>query len=215
MLVALAAREGTGKNYAAALRGVGLEPVIGLDPGCAHTCAGLVLPGGGDIDPALYGAENCGSKDIDRPLDEAQLRVLDAFLREGKPVLGICKGCQLLNIRFGGGLIQHLAVSDTHAWSEGDRVHLCRSFPGTVMEKLYGREYAVNSLHHQALAAIGEGFSVTSAAPDGTVESIEHETLPLLGVQWHPERMCFAKARPDTVDGAAVFAWFRGMLRSG
>lgn len=214
MKVALAGKPEQVKNYAAALRGVGLEPVITLCPKEAGLCAGLVLPGGGDVDPAFYGQENRGSRDIDRELDLAQFSVLDAILKAGKPVLGICKGCQLLNIRFGGTLIQHLAVAETHAWSEGDRVHLCRSLPGTLMERLYGREYPVNSLHHQALGAIGKGFSVTSFAPDGVVESIEHESLPLLGVQWHPERMCFAKAREDTVDGSVVFRHFRSLMES-
>lgn len=213
MKVALAGKPEQVKNYAAALRGVGQEPVISLLPEEAVLCAGLVLPGGGDVDPALYGQENQGSRDIDRELDLAQLAVLDAFLAAGKPVLGICKGCQILNIRFDGTLIQHLAVSETHAWNEGDRVHLCRSLPGTAMEGLYGREFSVNSLHHQALGAIGKGLYVTSFAPDGVVESVEHESLPLLGVQWHPERLCFAKARPDTVDGAAVFRYFCGLLK--
>ena len=213
MKIALAGKPEQVKNYAAALQGVGQEPVISLLPEEAVFCAGLVLPGGGDANPALYGQENHGSRDIDRELDLAQLAVLDAFLAAGKPVLGICKGCQLLNIRFGGTLIQHLAVSETHAWNEGDRVHLCRSLPGTAMERLYGREFSVNSLHHQALGAVGEGLAATSFAPDGVVESVEHESLPVLGVQWHPERMCFARKRPDTVDGAAVFRYFCGLLK--
>ena len=164
MKIALAGKPEQVKNYAAALRGVGQEPVISLLPEEVVLCAGLVLPGGGDVDPALYGQENQGSRDIDRELDLAQLAVLDVFLAAGKPVLGICKGCQLLNIRFGGTLIQHLAVSETHAWNEGDRVHLCRSLSGSLMEQLYGREYPVNSLHHQALGAIGKGLYVTSFA---------------------------------------------------
>lgn len=212
MTVAVAAREGTAKNYAAALAGVGLNPLVTTDVGCVQGCGGLVLPGGGDVEPSLYGAENRGSKDIDLPLDKSQLRMLEAFLAAGKPVLGICKGCQLLNIHFGGTLIQHLSTAETHAWSEGDRIHLCRSISGSAIEEIYGGEYTVNSLHHQALAAIGEGFRVTSAAPDGVVESIEHESLPVFGVQWHPERLCFAKARPDAVDGGEVFRRFKSLL---
>ncbi len=212
MRVALAAQPDTGKNYAAALEGVGLACVKSLDPETESFCAGLVLPGGGDVEPSLYGQENRGSRDIDRALDEAQLAMLDRFLRAGKPVLGICKGMQLLNIRFGGTLIQHLSLSETHAWSEGDRVHLCRAAPGSLLNGLYGREFFVNSLHHQAVAAVGEGFRLTAWAPDGTAEAMEHDTLPLIGVQFHPERMCFGKIRPDTVDGAAVFYHFHKML---
>lgn len=212
MRIALAAQPDTGKNYAAALEGVGLTCVKSLDPETESLCAGLVLPGGGDVEPSLYGQGNQGSRDIDRALDEAQLAMLERFLRAGKPVLGICKGMQLLNIRFGGTLIQHLAVSDAHAWNEGDRVHLCGAAPGSMLDALYGREFSVNSLHHQAVGAVGKGFRLTAWAPDGTAEAMEHDSLPLLGVQFHPERMCFGKARSDTVDGAALFYRFRAML---
>lgn len=212
MRIALAAQPDKGKNYANALRGVGLECVTTLDPGEETSCHGLLLPGGGDVEPSLYGQENCGSRDIDRELDELQLAMLERFLRAGKPVFGICRGMQLLNVRFGGTLIQHLAVSDTHAWSEGDRVHLCRTAPGSVLAELYGPEFSVNSLHHQAVGAVGEGFRLTAWAPDGTAEAMEHDTLPILAVQFHPERMCFEKARPDTVDGAELFHRFCAML---
>lgn len=212
MRVALAAQPEKGKNYADALQGVGLESVTTLDPEEEPACDGLLLPGGGDVEPALYGQENRGSRDIDRALDEMQLAMLERFLRVGKPVFGICRGMQLLNVRFGGTLIQHLAVSETHAWSEGDRVHLCRTAPGSVLEELYGREFFVNSLHHQAVGAVGDGFRLTAWAPDGTAEAMEHDSLPILAVQFHPERMCFGKARSDTVDGAALFQRFRAML---
>lgn len=200
-------------NYIAAMEGVGLEPVPLMEASCIRGFAGLVLPGGGDIEPALYGEENRGSDGIDRAVDDAQLALADAFIRAGKPVIGICKGLQILNVYFGGGLIQHLAVADAHRREEGDAVHGCVSLPGTVSERLYGRRYAVNSAHHQALGRLGSGLRVTSAAEDGTVESVAHDTLPVFGVQWHPERMCFAKARTDTVDGAEVFRYFRSLLR--
>lgn len=212
MRVAVAALPDTGNNYIAALEGVGLEAIKTLDPEAEAACAALLLPGGGDVEPSLYGHENQGSRDIDRALDDRQLAMLERFLRAGKPVLGICKGMQLLNVRFGGTLIQHLAVSDTHAWSEGDRVHLCRAAEGSLLRTLYGREFSVNSLHHQAVAAVGKGFRLTAWAPDGTAEAMEHESLPLIGVQFHPERMCFGKARPDTVDGSAIFRYFQKML---
>lgn len=199
------------KNYIAAAAGVGLEPVPTLDAADIRGFAGLILPGGGDIDPALYGAENEGSSDIDRALDEAQLALTDAFVRAGKPVFGICKGVQVLNIFFGGGIVQHLPTAALHR-GQRDLVHPCVSLPGTDMERLYGRRYMVNSLHHQGLGRLGAGLSATSKAEDGVVESVAHETLPILGVQWHPERMCFSKARPDAVDGAAVFRLFRSLL---
>ena len=212
MRIALPGYEKNVKNYLAALRGVGLEPWITLDPADEAGCAGLLLPGGGDIEPSLYGAENRGSADIDRPLDEAQLALAEAFVRAGKPVLGICKGEQVINVLFGGDLIQHLATAEAHRYKGEDAVHGCVSLPGTVMEELYGGRYTVNSSHHQGLGRIGRGLRAASFAPDGTVEAVEHDVLPVLGVQWHPERMCFARARSDTVDGAAVFLYFRSLL---
>ncbi len=201
------------KNYIAALEGVGLEPFATMDAADVSRSAGLLLPGGGDIDPALYGAENEGSRDIDRAVDEAQLAMTDAFVRAGKPVLGVCKGQQVVNVYFGGGIIQDLATAKLHRGEE-DIVHPCVSLPGSVMERLYGRRYAVNSMHHQAAGRLGQGLLATSFSPDGAVESLRHETLPVFAVQWHPERMCFAKARPDTVDGAAIFWRFRSMLEA-
>ena len=212
MKVAAAGLEEHLKNYIAALAGVGLEPVVTLDPAEAGTLDGLLLPGGGDIEPALYGEENQGSANIDRELDEAQLAMTDAFLRAGKPVLAICKGMQTVNVYFGGGIIQHLATTPLHRAEETDAVHLCLSLPGSEMEKLYGRRYMVNSLHHQAVGRLGRDLAAVSFSPDGAVEALEHRSLPILAVQWHPERMCFQKARPDTVDGAGVFLRFRSLL---
>jgi putative glutamine amidotransferase len=200
------------KNYVAALEGVGLEPVVTLDMAAACACAGLLLPGGGDIDPALFGQKNQGSQGIDRELDEKQLALARRFLADKKPVLGICKGHQILNVALGGTLIQDLATAPAHRYNGQDSVHACVSLEGSLLRRLYGRRYAVNSAHHQGLARLGQGLRVTSYAADGTVESVEHDTLPVLGVQFHPERMCFQKARPDTVDGALLFRWWKEQL---
>ena len=197
------------KNYIAALAGVGLEPIPALDRAQAASCAGLVLPGGGDIDPALYSAENAGSAGIDRALDEAQLALADAFIRAGKPVLGICRGLQVLNVFFGGDIVQHLPTAPRHR-GKRDVIHPVAGVPGSDMERLYGRRYMVNSMHHQGIGRLGAGLAATSRAADGVVESAAHETLPVFGVQWHPERMCFDYSRADTVDGSALLAWFIG-----
>ncbi len=200
-------------NYVAALEAVGIEPVVTLDPGEAVRCGGLLLPGGGDVDPARFGEENRGSVYIDRDLDEAQLAILDAFVKAGKPVLGICRGHQVVNVYFGGGLVQHLPTAEDHmAHDHMDSVHAVEIGPGSVLRRLYGADAAVNSSHHQGLAAMGRGMRVTALAPDGVIEAAEHESLPILTVQFHPERMAFAHARPDTADGEAIFRWFRDMI---
>ena len=202
-------------NYVAALEAVGVAPLVTLSPAEAADCAGLLLPGGGDVDPARFGQPDRGSRDIDLPLDEAQLTALDLFVKAGKPVLGICRGHQVLNIYFGGDLIQDLPTANAHMATEhDDRLHPAALAPGSLLHRLYGDTAPVNSAHHQGLDRIGAGLKATAWAPDGVIEAIEHETLPILGVQFHPERMTFAHARPETVNGAPIFEWFRSMLAS-
>lgn len=214
MKIAIAGIKENVKNYIAALAGVGLTPAVTLDAGDTGAFSGLVLPGGGDIDPALYGEEDRGSREIDRALDEAQLAMADAFIRAGRPVLGICKGLQVINVCLGGSIIQHLATAEAHMYHDGDSVHACTSLDGTELHRIYGARYTVNSSHHQALGRMGEGLRAAAFAPDGTVEAARHETLPVIGTQFHPERMCFQKARPDTVDGAEIFLYFKSLLKA-
>ena len=200
-------------NYIAALEAMGLEPLVTLAPEEAASCAGLLLPGGGDIDPARFGQANAGSRDIDPSLDRAQLAILDVFVRLGRPVLGICRGHQVVNVGLGGDLIQDLPTAEDHmAHDHVDSVHPAENRPGSVLYGLYGARMTVNSSHHQGLGAMGEGLRAVSFAPDGTVEAAEHESLPILTVQFHPERMAFAHARPDTDDGHPIFEWFKSKL---
>ena len=161
-------------RYAEALRNAGAE----IRYGDLSGCGALLLPGGGDIDPARYGQENRGSTDIDRERDELEFGLLREALARRLPVLGVCRGCQLLNVACGGTL--HQAIPDHGPIDEKDRLHPSRC----------GESFIVNSWHHQAVDRLGEGFRAVQWAPDGVVEAIRHEALPILGVQWHPERLC-------------------------
>ena len=201
------------KNYVAALQAVDLAPVVTLDVQTAAACDGLLLPGGGDMDPVLFGQPDRGSRDIDRPLDEIQLAALDAFVRAERPVLGICRGHQVINVYFGGDLIQDLPTAGDHmAHDRADSLHAVRFRPGTLLHRLYGPEAVVNSAHHQGLGAMGKGLTATAEAPDGVIEAAEHESMPVLGVQFHPERIAFAFARPAAADGRRIFQWFKETL---
>lgn len=175
---------------------------------------GLVLPGGGDISPFFYHMENRGSRNIDSLLDSVQFSLLQAFAASGKPVLGICKGVQLLNTAFGGTLIQDLPEESLaiHAWKNQDRIHITKAAPGTFPAQLYGTAPRVNSAHHQAIGTVGEGLRVAQYGPDFVIEALYHERLPLLGVQWHPERMCFSYAQEETVDGRRLLQYFLSLL---
>ena len=222
--VALPGYEERVQNYVAALRTLDIEPVVTLDTADAARCDGLLLPGGGDIHPARFGAENAGSFDIDLLLDQAQIAILEAFVQTQKaildsfvqarrPVLGICRGHQLINVYFGGDLIQDLPTAESHkAHDHADSVHPTAVAPDSLLHRLYGGDVAVNSSHHQGLGRIGQGLRVTATAPDGVIEAVEHESLPILGVQFHPERMAFAHARPDTADGRPIFEWLKSQL---
>lgn len=175
---------------------------------------GLVLPGGGDISPALFHSENHGSRNIDESLDRLQLSLLQAFLSAGKPVLGICKGLQIINTAFGGTLIQDLnpASLAVHAWADRDRVHITKAAAGTFPFYLYGSRPIVNSAHHQAVETVGSELRVAQYAEDFVVEALYHKSLPVLGVQWHPERMCFSHARRDAEDGSRLLKYFLSLL---
>ena len=171
---------------------------------------GLVLCGGNDIDPAYFGQAINGAVKIDKPRDEAEWKLAEAYVEMKKPILGICRGHQLLNVFFGGTLIQDLPNKAHHtSGKDYSTVHGATAAAGSIMAELYGQqEIPVNSYHHQALDKIGRGFRVTMLSDDGVVEAMEHETLPIFSVQWHPEQMCYTKSRPDTVDGAPIFRKF-------
>lgn len=172
---------------------------------------GLLIPGGGDINPDEYGQINHGSHPVEKWVDELQFRMLEDILKAHKPVLGICRGLQMINVRFGGTLIQNLKDAPLHIPPRGerDRVHGCHAVKNSWLERLYGASFSHNSCHHQAVRRLGEGLVVDGRCPaDGVVESLHHTSLPVYAVQWHPERMCLAHARPDTVDGLAVFRFF-------
>ena len=196
--------------YRAALEALNVEVIGGYLPACDESCDALILCGGSDIDPALYGEAMRGSESIDAMRDETEWRLLSIY-RE-RPILGICRGLQVLNAYFGGTL--HQDIPDHRAEKDSGAVevfHRALTVPGTRAARLFGAETTVNSSHHQSVDRLAEGFRVTMTAPDGTVEAIEHETKPILALQWHPERMLASPA--DYADGARVFRELLAMLK--
>lgn len=193
----------SGENYIRAVERAGGIAYAQYCPEPDLTFDGLILAGGGDVEPRRYREENFGSLDFDPARDEAELALLDHFAQVGKPILGICRGHQIVNVWAGGTLIQDLGEGNRiHRWMEGDKVHAVRA--EGVLRELHGEKFTVNSAHHQAVAKVGAGLYVTARAEDGTVEALEHESLPIFSVQFHPERM----TGPETEDGGAIFSWF-------
>ena len=176
---------------------------------------GLLLPGGCDVNPARYGKKRIPEETTDDELDAIQFGMLTRFLEAGKPVLGICRGHQLLNVAFGGTLIQHLSGAKEHqslATGE-DNVHRISVSENTFLYKIYGSSCNVNSTHHQGVDIPGKGLIPAAHAADGVIEAMEHESLPVWSVQFHPERMCFRHRRDDTVDGSGIFRFFLEQCR--
>lgn len=168
---------------------------------------GLVMTGGADPDPALYGHEpHPELGPVERERDDWELALIRAALDEHLPMLCVCRGAQLLNVALGGTLIQHLDEADTHArWDlpRIERCHTVRVAAGSRAESLYGQQTSTNSLHHQAVDTPGTGVVVTGRSNDGVVEAFEVEGRPeVFAVQWHPEMLS------DRVDPA--FTWLVG-----
>ena len=197
-------------NYENALRELGARPVVIKEVCDPQEYDGLLLPGGDDVDPARFGQEINGSLGISPELDALQFEVLDRFVEAGKPVLGICRGHQVINIYFGGDLIQDLGEKNEchRRTGDQDKVHRSITKPGTWLEELYGTEYPTNSAHHQAVGTVGTGLETVSLSEDSVVEALVHTSLPVYSVQWHPERMCFSYAQETVADGSRLLSYF-------
>ena len=197
-------------NYDVALKESGMQPVFSMDINLAAGCDGLLLTGGYDIDPACYGQENHACYHVDPIKDREEIALVHQFITLGRPIFGICRGHQILNVALGGDMVQHVpghAQLDTGV----DDIHSVTA-EHDFMRNLYGERFAVNSAHHQIIGRLGAGLSVTCRSDEGYIEGILHENGIAFGVQFHPERIGFAKRRPEAVDGAFLFYMFREML---
>ena len=183
---------------------------------------GLVLQGGADVSPTSYGQQPLRPEwSGDRVRDRYEIELIEGFLERGKPLLGICRGCQLLNVAFGGSLVQDLPSQrpevgvhvDPHLY---DELHHGLEFtPGTRLAGLYEGEHVpvVNSIHHQAIDRIGGDLVVEArSAGDGVVEAIRARGIDdVFGVQWHPE---FQVGRADRLDPEPLMADFLRAART-
>lgn len=158
----------------------------------------ILLTGGDDIDPVLYEEENSGlSRDVCSVRDSAEMYIVKKALEKGYPIMGICRGLQLLNVYFGGTLYQDISgqYGDTvkHAnimMNRDDLHHEVKLAGDSLIGRLFERERVmVNSRHHQGVKKPGDGLIVTAVADDGLIEAFEDAGRNILAVQWHPENI--------------------------
>ena len=191
---------------------VALPSVPGSEQPALEGLAALILSGGGDLPPSLYGAdtEPLPEERFSHPLRGAfEFALLWRSLRLGMPILGICLGCQTLNVALGGDLIRHLddpAQCHRRRPPAPSARHRIRVEPHSLVESLYpSADTRVISSHHQALGRLAPGWRVTAWGPGDVPEAIEHPAYPrVLGVQWHPERS------PRSLLSRNLLEWLRG-----
>ncbi|MFI3175307.1 MAG: gamma-glutamyl-gamma-aminobutyrate hydrolase family protein [Bacillota bacterium] len=159
---------------------------------------GIIMSGGGDVDPLLFGEEpyaNMHSTDIDPLRDQFELSLCRYAFQKKLPMLGICRGMQVINVADGGTVFQDIYSQNEHLLEhsqQASNTHKIHKVTCKEDSQLFGifkeTTFLVNSLHHQAVSTLGANMVATAKSSDGIIEAIEHTTLPfVLGVQWHPE----------------------------
>ncbi len=192
--------------YVTALENAGLIPLIvppltSPDAAAAvlDSVAGLVLTGGGDIDPALYGEKRHEKvHSISAARDATEVALIKEAQERGTPVFAICRGIQILNVALGGTLVQDIPsqcetdIAHDEESARNSRTHEIAVEPDSLIAKAVGAEHlTVNSFHHQSVKRVADGMRVTARSPDGIIEGLEStdDSWWVMAVQWHPEEM--------------------------
>lgn len=180
----------------------------------AQLCDGLLLSGGADLDPVLYGEEILNDTVKIKPERDAfELELFRAFCERGKPVFGICRGCQVINVALGGTLYQDLVEQKGLVHFDVQLRHRVHAEEGSVLWKCFGETFFTNSTHHQSVKDIAPGLRVTARSAEGIVEAFEHESLPVFATQFHPERLTGELWDERTPDFAPLFDYFIGLCQ--
>jgi len=191
----------------------------------AQRLDGLVLQGGADVAPESYGETPLAPAWAgDRVRDRYEIELFNAFVAAGKPVIGICRGCQLINVAFGGTLYQDISTQVPTAIAHVDDARYDNQFhevslvQGSRLAGLYpGTHRAeINSIHHQAIKDLGRELNIEAVAvPDGLIEAVRWRGPSyVFGMQWHPEFMAQRQLHPDQLDGRPILREFLDAARA-
>ena len=163
---------------------------------------GLLMSGGIDVDPSFYNEEKMpkqGKSDKDK--DRYEIELIHECVKKQIPILGICRGMQIINVALGGSMYQDNVYKDssvknhTQKESRDTLTHLIQIDNESYLYPLFGKETQVNSFHHQSVHKLGKGLKAIAFSPDGLIEGIQHEKEAIFGVQFHPECMTNAEVK--------------------
>lgn len=158
---------------------------------------GVIISGGGDINPLMYGESQLPLlREVSDKRDFVDFEVIKIAIAKNKGILGICRGCQILNIFFGGTLYQDISYKKGSCYNhfqknnQSEPSHKIILTEGSFLHNVFGNSTLINSLHHQSIKDLGTDLTITALSTDGVIEGIEYNGSPfILGVQWHPEMM--------------------------
>lgn len=201
---------GINKTYVHAIGAAGGAPVLCAEDNSAEDyaqiCDGLLLTGSFSYCPRLELRDRLSQ--VGQPERVVYDRKLfEAFRDAGKPIFGVCLGEQIINLFLGGTLSNNFKYQTgvEHMMT----AHSIKAKPGSVLQQLFGDEFYVNSRHNNAIEKLAPGLKVTATSPDGIIEAVEHETLPIWAFQFHPERMRGDLPEPPIgPDTTPLFKWF-------
>lgn len=197
--------------YREALELFGANVTDGYLPEYDDRFDGLLIAGGCDVSPELYGESDNGSVSCDIARDKCEIGLIREFAGRGKPIFGICRGMQILNVCFGGTLIGDLPEYPKH---HGKNIyHGIKITDKSGMFGSFGDEMRINSFHHQAVKELAKDFkAVAYGKEDGVIEAMEHIEKPWMAVQFHPERMLEGDGLTD--DARPIFEYFISLCKN-
>ncbi|MDR3341923.1 MAG: gamma-glutamyl-gamma-aminobutyrate hydrolase family protein [Treponema sp.] len=200
------------KSYTTAVASAGGIPLLPADSnradGYAEIGDGLILTGFNSFspDPTPPWFRRIKAEEIPKR-NAFDAALYQAFKGLGKPILGICLGHHVINEQEGGTTVENFKCTEgvEHMWIQ----HPVQTTPGSMVHRLFGARFVINSRHNNRIGVLASSLRVTAVSPDGVIEAIEHQRLPVYGVQWHPERMRGdIPDPPEGVDMSPLFAWF-------